>query len=195
MAGAELGSVIPGIGTVIGGVAGGLLGGITSLFGDSAEEKRKKNLQEGLAMNRAENTYARNQGFLRLGGQVQRNMSAARQAATRRAAAMGRTNSVESFVAPVESRTQQAGGQALASYSEGLDRSLESANMGLISQFAQRDISPSVGSTIGTLGQGVASFLQNKDYINALKGYGSKGFDPSTMGIPGTGSTPIMSFS
>lgn len=112
-------------------------------------------------------------GFLRLGGQVQRNMSAARQAATRRAAALGRMGSVESFVAPVESKAQDAGGQAISAYQESMDRMFAQADINAASQFAGRDISPSTGDTLGALGGGIAQFMQNNDYISALKGYGS----------------------
>jgi hypothetical protein len=167
--GAEAGTAIaPGIGTAIGAAAGGIL----SLFGDSAEQKRKKRLDDLLAANRAIKIDTENRGFLRLGGQVQRNMSAARQAATRRAAAMGRMGAVEAFAAPAESRAQEAGGQAISQYSESLDRMFAQADLQAQAEYAGSPITPSTGETVGALGSGIGRFMQNKNYIDMLKNFG-----------------------
>lgn len=44
-AGAAMGSVVPGVGTVIGGLGGALIGGISSLFGQSSANRTNKELQ------------------------------------------------------------------------------------------------------------------------------------------------------
>ena len=178
--GAALGSIIPGVGNVIGAIGGGLIGGIGSLFGSSAEETRRQHYNEYISMINQLRGDTLNRGFTNIGGQIQRNMSAARQAATRRAAALGRKGDTESFVAPVESRAQEAGGQALTNWWNQTEAGYNQAEANAALQFGQRDIQPSVGETIGTIGGGIANYLQNKDYIKALRG------------LQGTGSTSML---
>lgn len=193
-AGASLGSIVPGVGTAIGAVAGGLIGGIGSLFGSSAEDQRKQHYNDYVNMINTLRSQTLSRGFTNIGGQIQRNMSSARQAATRRAAALGRTNSTEAFVAPVESKAQEAGGQALTNWWTNTERGFDQELATGAREFAQRDISPSVGDTVGTLGQGVAGYLQNKDYISALKGLGTQGQNFKMPDIPGVGDTPVFNF-
>ena len=186
--GAEAGTAIaPGIGTAIG--AG--IGGIASLFGSSAEDTRRQHYQDYLNMINNLRASTLSRGFTNIGGQIQKNMSAARQAATRRAAALGRKSDTEAFVAPVESRAQEAGGQALTNWWTNTEAGYDQAEANAALQFGHRDITPSVGETIGTLGGGIAKYLQNKDYISALQGLGTQGQNYSgSLSMPDYLQTP-----
>ena len=181
--GAEAGSFLG----LPGAIAGGAIGGIASLFGSSAEDTRRQHYQDYLNMINNLRASTLSRGFTNIGGQIQKNMSAARQAATRRAAALGRKSDTEAFVAPVESRAQEAGGQALTNWWTNTESAFDRAELGAAGEFAGRDITPSVGETVGMLGGGVANYLQNKDYIKALRGLGSTG---STSMLPETTMSP-----
>ena len=149
-----------------------IVGGISSLFGGNQQEKQMNEYRDRIAKMR---TQAIQTGALQIGGQTQRNMSAARQAAGRRAAAMGRTGDTEAMTAPIESRAQVAGGEAMNQYLQSTNSQYDKMlGQGELS-YASRSTQPSTGQYIQTLGGGVAKYMQNKDYIKALKQYGISG--------------------
>ena len=175
MAGTSLGPVGMGVGAGI--------GGLLSLFGDSAEQSRQKNYKDYLNELQGIETSTINRGFTEIGGGIQRSMAAARQAATRRFAAMGRTGNIEGMIAPIEARAQQAGGDALVNWYNQTLGQFDRARAGAALEFAQRPIEPSVGQYVMTAGQGIGNILRNVDYINALRQYGQTNQQQAPLGI------------
>lgn len=167
-----------GVGMMFGGIGapvGALVGGLASLFGSSAEEKRKARLEDQMKFINGLRSASLSRGFTEIGKDVQRNISSARQAATRRAMALGRGGDAETLIAPAEGRALESGGRAITDFMLGTQKQFDSAALSAQSEFAGSPIEPSTGEYLLTVGKGVAQYAQNQDYIKALRGFGAQG--------------------
>ena len=125
-------------------------------------------------------------------------MAGAGTGAAERMASMGRGGMVESAILPAEQGAAQAANQAVAGFNQDIDtrfdseqNSLDNAKIGAQMQYNQAPISPSTGSTLLTLGSGVANYMQGRSYIDALKNFTSQpsGASASDWSSGGSGSS------
>jgi hypothetical protein len=98
------------------------------------------------------------QGMGLMESQTARQVSSARSAAVRRAAAMGRSGSVEQIAQPIESSVANAGAQAEQGFISGVNQQAGQASLNAAQGFADRPI-PNMGisDTLLTAGQALSA--------------------------------------
>lgn len=172
----------------IGLVAGGV-SAISRLFGaqsEAAERRRRfenvlKSIEQDRVTDLKETARLLNTGLLS-------RTARAKQAATRAALALGRTNEASSIAAPIE-------GQATSDFAQALERSTFNINERARRQkraaemdFAGSPIEPSGWDVFGDVAEGASSYFINKSILNtAFPGGGntSSSYTPDVNSIMG----------
>jgi hypothetical protein len=174
-------AIAPGIGTAI-GAGVGLLG---SLFGKSADQQRQESLSNTFNLInslKAEVERRRmsevNSGVRNLGRYGKSLVAGAGTGAAERMASMGRGGETASAILPAEQNAAATANQSMAGYVQGVNsqynqeqNSLDNSMLGAQMQYNNAPISPSAGQTLLTLGGGISKYMQNRNYIDALKNY------------------------
>jgi len=184
-----------------GAIVGGIIGGISSLFGESAAEKRAKRYEDVknfIADLRMKNEQQRrrtlNEGITRLsryGGSL---ISSARSSGAQIAASHGIADPT-SFIAPREQRATTAAGEGITRYATDTNARFDAQNFSLdryalsaAMENANAPIEPSVGDTLLTAGSAIGSYTSARDYIKTLEGATMPhGYTPSTNVMGGSG--------
>jgi hypothetical protein len=177
-----------------GALAGGVLGGISSLFSKDPEKERQDRLNAYLAQIRQlrEQSLGQldtdvNQGLKDIYQNTTNQAAQSRQAAARRATALGRSSDAEGFIQPLQQQIYGGGSQATGNLLEqqvalrkqiGNQYDMMEANAQ--GGFADRPIQPSVSDYLTNVGGQVAQFCAaqksiesqtdfNKAYLDILR--------------------------
>jgi hypothetical protein len=175
-------------------------GGITKLFGGKTDEQqreeRRRRYVDAVRQTRAQTLARQNELFAQGVKSVRETITAAtegsRQAAARRAKAMGHGTDVEAFVNPSEQAMMGKGAEALKGYQLAGQRELENTaeyysnlELGAERDFAERPIDPGITDFAGELGAGLVQYDQNRQLIDALNPSVEGQQAPTTPALPG----------
>lgn len=164
-------------GNPLGALAGFGVGLLEGVFGEDEFETRERRKRELSEQIRRLKTEAIQRFQADVSKQTAGAVGGARQAAARRAAAMGREENVESIIAPLE---QNIFSQASRLRSGGL-REIEDrfANIEaqIESDYAGRPIEPSIGDAMTELGQGVIGYQAAEKAAKAQSDFQNRWLD------------------
>jgi len=193
--GAGIGSLFPGVGTIV-GAAAGFLGG---LFDQSPQEKRDEAIRKASAQLDMMRLRTLERGRKSINQTIQSQLAFQTAGAGRRARSAG-ANDAEGFILPAQSSTISSGNKALSSFETSTNDSFDRAEANLHVGNALGPVSPSFGDYLLPIGEAAAKYKMNQDYISMLKGAGakpdvdlSKPGNSSFMNDTG-GSTPLGTF-
>lgn len=194
--GAGLGTAIaPGLGTAIG--AG--VGLISSLFGESDEDIRKRRQQELIKQNEmyrqraiARANILKQQGIKDISKETATSVARAQADVGRRAAASGRVGDTEAMMLPVTSNISEAGGRTLEGAIKGYDTGISNIEdqydtraMNIQSDIAAAPIEPSFMDELMSLGGSAVDYLNQDKYLKAMEQINKQDtFNPSNMIMP-----------
>lgn len=181
----------------------------------SADVERQRRYLQLLAQIQAFQRQQLGQGMGMIESQTASNVSAARSAAVRRAAAMGRSGNVEAIAQPIESNVANAGANAEERFIAGVNSQAAQAELGAAQSFADRPIpSQGLSDTLLTAGQAYSAYDANQRlqkienqrteaynkyidaYTKSMGNYGSESQPAAPSGqnldIPGSYSPPAL---
>lgn len=149
-------------------IAGAVSLGAELLAANRREGIRDERLEQLMAnLSRLEGEELR-EGVRQLTEHISSARASARQAAGSRAAALGRTSDVESFVLPAEGQVARAGSESLNRFILGTRNRFRGLRRQAEYGFANRPIEPGFFDLLGSTVGGVAGAIQNEDLIQTL---------------------------
>ena len=187
--GAGLGATIPGLGPY-GAIAGGVIGGVTSLFGESPEDKRKRRKNELIQAIQSYRQNALREGSQTISKLTQGQVASARQAGARRAASMG-AGDASAYIAPAETKAEVQGGRAIGDLTSRINEQTNQALLGVENDWADRPEEPGVSDYILGLGETALKIKSGLDKSKLENDYNSN--SPEIADIAKATQTPTMS--
>ena len=170
-----------GAGFAIGGPAGAAIGGglglLTSLFEESPEEQRRRQIREYRENLARLKSRTISEGMGLFNRQTQRNLATAGGLAARRALASGKTGEVESYVLPatgeVARESSQGARQFLTDVNREYDRLVATAELGVLNE----PLSPQFSDYLLEGGSAAMNYKLDRDLIKSMESEGLEGFD------------------
>lgn len=152
---------------------------LSQLFGESDKDRRRRRLEETLSLINKLREQAVTRGARRLTRETARAGGSARQAAASRAAALGKTSDVESFVLPAEGRVATAGADALERFLESTRERFDRASIEAQLQFQGGPLDPGFaeqfGDVLSTVGRGVGEIGEAERFEELLGRFAPSG--------------------
>jgi hypothetical protein len=159
------------------------IGVLSSLFGESEEDVRKRRERELIKQNEmyrqralARANVLKQQGIKDISKETSTQIGRSQSDVARRAAALGRSGDTEAMLLPVTSEIGERGGRtlegAIRSYDtgiEGIQSQYDTNAMNIQSDIAASPIAPSTGEELLDISTSAIDYLNQDKYLKALE--------------------------